>query len=158
MTPALLNDLSVQIERRTEPYSGLPLVAVSGTFSGECPQPMHVQVRYDGVPRSRAEVRRVTDGQPGPANPAADAAGPAQFAFGTHLPLEVNIGTISVVLVSDAGETILGEVSRSLLEAQGATSTRPRRVHQPHRASLAEPDQRADLLAASVAGAAGSLG
>ena len=124
MTPALLNDLSVQIERRTEPYSGLPLVAVSGTFSGECPAPaMHVEVRYDGVPRSRAEVRRVTAGQPNAANPAADAAGPAQFAFGTHLPLEVNIGTISVVLVSDAGETPLGEVSRSLLEAQGATST-----------------------------------
>lgn len=144
MTPALPTDLSVQIERRTEPYSGMPMVAVSGTFraarSDEWTEPspnsMAIEVRYDGVPRCRAEVRRVDTSQAGRPGTTATPE-PACFAFGTHLPIEVNIGTISVVLIGSAGECVLREVSRSQLEAQGSADTDPRvRVDSAAQAGL----------------------
>jgi glycosyltransferase involved in cell wall biosynthesis/GT2 family glycosyltransferase len=76
---------NVRVNRQVEPYSQLPLCTVSAAWSAAGPAvPAHLEVCYDGIPKSRVEVR------------ATASAGGVQYATGTHLPLEADAQRVQV--------------------------------------------------------------
>src|SRR5262245_4228907 len=115
-------DITVRVEQVTEPFSGMPLVRVTGYWEGEAPaeppttqrgspggspsqrhregeapaEPPSwaVEVRYDGEPANRCELV--------PATAADIPPGKVRFNFGTQLPVEPTAREIEVVLLAGA--------------------------------------------------------
>ena len=90
---------TVRVERDVEPFSGLPLVRVTGFWdlpTGIEPRAT-VEVRYDGATANAGEFVRA----------AGAASGFVRFNYGTQLPLEPTAAEVRVVLVEPAGERVL---------------------------------------------------
>lgn len=87
--------ITVRVERVTEPFSGLPLLRVSGFWRGEAgaEPPAAVEVWYDDQVATRCGL-----------TPAGD-----HFDFGTQLPVEPNTAVVQVVLCRSAGDRVVYE-------------------------------------------------
>src|SRR5262249_54438033 len=88
-------DITVRVERVTEPFSGMPLLRVTGYWEGKAPaEPSSwaVEVRYDGQTANRCELVPTT---------AADIPpGKVRFNFGTQFPVEPSAREVEVVLTT----------------------------------------------------------
>lgn len=86
----------IRAARVTEPFSGMPLLRVTGYWQAPkaCPPPRVVEVRYDDQTATRADLA--------PATAADIPPGHHRFNIGTQLPVEPGVTTVSVCL--DSGE------------------------------------------------------
>ncbi|MBY0512472.1 MAG: glycosyltransferase, partial [Gemmataceae bacterium] len=95
-------DITVRVERATEPFSGMPLVRVAGWWDappGTDAARFAVEVRYDGEAANRCELV--------PATAADVPPGKVRFNFGTQLPEEPGRTTLEIVLVGDVVRPLL---------------------------------------------------
>ncbi|HEX4607863.1 MAG TPA: glycosyltransferase [Urbifossiella sp.] len=106
---------AADIERVTEPFSGMSLIRVSGYWQAPpvTAPPTRVEVRYDGATATHTELIVTTAGVP---------PGFKRYGFGTQLPEETGTREITVVLIFPTGEqTIDARPAASI----GATSAPP---------------------------------
>jgi glycosyltransferase involved in cell wall biosynthesis/GT2 family glycosyltransferase len=83
---------SIAVERTTEPFSGMPVLRVTGFRQGPIAQtmPTRVEVHYDSRVATRCELIAVADCKIPP--------GHERFNFGTQIPIENGIREVVVVL------------------------------------------------------------
>lgn len=93
--------VDLEVERITEPLSGLPLVRVTGYWEAEAwiPPPVCIAIRYDGEIASLSPLV--------PAEPTDVPAGMNRFNIGTQLPVEPGVRELAVVLILANGERLL---------------------------------------------------
>src|SRR5438045_2564051 len=86
---------SIAVERSTEPFSGMPLLRVTGYVQRPVadPLPCEVSVRFDAAIATRCELT--------PAAADDIPRGWRRFNFGTQLPIESGVREVSVVLDED---------------------------------------------------------
>lgn len=91
----------IAVERTTEPFSGIPLLRVTGYWQAPAADtpPHAVEVRYDGQTATRCGLT--------PARAADIPPGHVRLNIGTQLPVEPGVREVAVVLISPDGETLL---------------------------------------------------
>jgi glycosyltransferase involved in cell wall biosynthesis/GT2 family glycosyltransferase len=89
-------DITVRVERVTEPFSGMPLVRVIGWWDAPADTTLSrlaVEVRYDGETANRCDLVPAPSGDVPP--------GMVRFNFGTQLPEEVGRTSLDVILTGE---------------------------------------------------------
>ncbi|OWK45273.1 glycosyltransferase [Fimbriiglobus ruber] len=96
----------VFVERFPEPITGWVMVGAGASWTaGTFPESLEVEIRYDGEPRVRADVR---------------APEPGRYEFGLHAPAEPDARRLTVALLGGGVEVTLFDGAIADLKDRGA--------------------------------------